>query len=381
MRVVHTADVHLDASFAGLGLPQGYGNKRRQSLRDVFHAIVTRAGEWPADALLIAGDLFEQERITRDTIAFLEAEFDAIGHVPVFVAPGNHDPYSADSPYAGEVWPENVHIFTRPDWHVFPLDDRGLAVHGFAFDGPDISSDPFGSLRIPEDGRIHVAVGHGSERRHLPPGQKLYLPFDAENAAAEGLTYFALGHFHSVIHVTGDFKTSIWYSGAPEGHGFGHTGLRHYLEIEIEGDEVRVTPAASSRAVYQTYAIDCTGALTAQQIVTQIRSLARENALPHIARITLTGLCGPDLRCELGAVYDATAGEFEYLVLDDETILTEDYETLAREKTSFGGFIARLNEEIRDANDSRRRMLERGREVGVAAYRGRELDIRGLERR
>ncbi len=43
--------------------------------------------------------------------------------------------------------------------------------------------------------------------------------------------------------------------------------------------------------------------------------------------------------------------------------------------------VQHVNEEICDANDSRRRMLERGREVGVAAYRGRELEIRGLERR
>ena len=36
-----------------------FGNRRRQSLRDVFSAILRRAKEWPADAVLIAGDLFE----------------------------------------------------------------------------------------------------------------------------------------------------------------------------------------------------------------------------------------------------------------------------------------------------------------------------------
>jgi len=160
MRLVHTADIHLDASFAGTGMPAAFGNRRRQSLRDVFRSIVSRAGEWPADALLIAGDLFEQERVTKDTVAFLIGEFWSIAHVPVFIAPGNHDPYTPDSPYACEEWPENVHVFDQPVWQACSLADRPLVVHGFAFDGPDISSSPFGKLAVPDDGRVHVAVAH-----------------------------------------------------------------------------------------------------------------------------------------------------------------------------------------------------------------------------
>jgi len=55
MRLIHTADVHLDMCFASAHTPPGFGNRRRQSLRDVFHTIIRRAGEWPADVLLIAG--------------------------------------------------------------------------------------------------------------------------------------------------------------------------------------------------------------------------------------------------------------------------------------------------------------------------------------
>jgi len=381
MRLVHTADVHLDACFAGSGMPPGFGNRRRQSLRDVFRAIIERAGHWPADALLIAGDLYEQARVTRDTIAFLQGEFESIGHVPVFIAPGNHDPYTTDAPYATEAWPENVHIFREPAWREFRMDAGGLVVHGFAFDGPDISSSPFGALDVPEDGETHVAVGHGSERRHLPEGQKLYNPFDAEDAAVEGLAYLALGHFHDVIRIEGDFGTAVYYSGAPEGHSFGHTGMRHYLEVEIEAGKVSVRPAPSSRVVYTAHAVDCTGFTTAQQAVDAIRNLPNDFGLPQIARVTLTGQCLPSFRGASSAIWDAVSDRFTYLDLRNETLPEEDYDALAREKTSLGLFVAKLNQELRDTTDeSRRRLLERARDVGLAAYRGRELDIHGLER-
>jgi len=116
IRLIHTADIHLDSCFAGTGMRAGFGNRRRQNLRDVLTSIVARAGDWPADALLIAGDLFEGDRISHDTTQFLSGLFESIPHVPVFIAPGNHDPFTPDSPYATMTWPENVAIFDSPQW-------------------------------------------------------------------------------------------------------------------------------------------------------------------------------------------------------------------------------------------------------------------------
>ncbi|MBI4557796.1 MAG: DNA repair exonuclease [Candidatus Hydrogenedentes bacterium] len=381
MRLIHTADIHLDASFAVAGAPAGFGNRRRQSLRDVFRSIVRRAGEWPADALLIAGDLFELDRVSRDTLSLLNVEFASIPHVRVFIAPGNHDPYVPHSPYAAEVWPENVVIFSNPAWTLYPLPNVPLTVHGFGFDGPDLTVNPFGQLQIPPDGRVHVAVAHGSERGHQPPDKAAYAPFDAPQAAPDGLAYLALGHFHSLTRIEGDFRTAIYYSGAPEGHSFGEPGPRQYLEVELESGQVSVKPVESSRAVYETHTLDCTDFSTAQQIVDAIRAWPKQNAAARIVRLALQGLCAPAIRAQLESVRDAIAAEFEYFELVDQTESTEDYALLARENTSFGAFLYRMNEAIGAvAEEDRRRLLWRAREIGAAAYRGTALPIRGLER-
>lgn len=384
MKLIHTADVHLDRCFSGMGDAATFGNRRRQSLRDAFHGIVTRAREWPADALLIAGDLFEHDRVNRDTVAFLISEFKSIPDVRVFIAPGNHDPYVSDSPYAVEKWPENVTIFSSPEWTSHSVLDGALTVHGFAFDGPVILLSPFGSLQVPEGARegVHVAVAHGSERDHQPPDKDEYAPFHASEAAVDGLSYLALGHFHSMTQIKGDFDTTMYYSGSPEGHGFRDVGPRHYLEIEIEEGKAKVTPVVSSRTEYLTCTLSCEKFASSQDVTVALRKLAQETERPSIARVVLTGVCEARIVSELGAVYDVAAPEFSALELLDRTAPVEDFADLAREDTSLGLFMRRLNQQIEEASEpGRKQLLERARELGVAAFRRRELDVPGLERR
>jgi len=380
MRLVHTADVHLDACFAGAGLSARAANRRRQSLRDVFQGIVRHAAEWPADALLVAGDLFEHERVTPDTAAFLAGLFDSVRPLPVLIAPGNHDPYMAGSPYVAQSWPDNVVIFRRPSWDAVALGGGQLVVHGFAFDGYEISSNPFGSLIIPPDGAVHVALGHGTERAHQPPDGKSYAPFDAETAFVPGLAYFALGHFHRLTEIpVASGRWRMMYSGAPEGHGFDESGEHVFLEVEIDGPEARITPIASDRVRYTVHKLDVSLLVSAQDVIETLRHLAAMYPVPQVSRVSLNGICALSLVADLQAVQDALANDFESLELTDETTPTEDFDELACDPTSLGAFVRRLNEEIRDAPDpERRRMLVRARMIGLAAHRGHAVEIAGL---
>lgn len=370
----------MDATFAIPGAPPGFGNRRRQALRDVFHGIVARTKTWPADALLIPGDLFEIERVTRDTIAFLKAEFESLSPIPIFIAPGNHDPFTRSSPYTCESWPEHVMIFEKPEWTSYSLDSISLTVHGFAFDGPDISRNPFGNLRVPSDGRVHIALAHGSEMGSLPPEKGAYAPFHAGQAAAEGLRYLALGHYHS--RKTFETVSGTWmeYSGAPEGHGFGEPGLHYYLEVEIEGKETRVTAVPSSRSIYLTHSIDCSRVAGSHEIIEAIRALAGSVNPRQIARVRLTGVASAAWHQEIPAIRDVVAPEFEFLELVDELEPEEDYETLGRQQTSLGAFVRRMNKELQSTtNPDRRRLVCRARELGAAAYQNRALRLLELD--
>ena len=74
--------------------------------------------------------------------------------------------------------------------------------------------------------------------------------------------------------------------------------------------------------------------------------------------------------------------DFEVFFLDtiDESFLAEDFDNLAEEPSAAGLFLARMNEQLRDAPDDRlRRMLARARDAGLSAFREQDLPFRHRE--
>ena len=163
MRFLHFADLHLDAPFAW-ARPET-ARLRRRNRRETLTRILQLADEEHVDAILCAGDLFEHERFTPDTVAFLRESF-ARTDRPIYLAPGNHDWYSARSPYALEEWSPNVHLFTEARLTAVGLAD-GLTLWGAAHRAPANTGPFFADFR-PERGGVHLALAHASERSALP---------------------------------------------------------------------------------------------------------------------------------------------------------------------------------------------------------------------
>lgn len=380
IRLIHTADIHLDACFAGAAFPPGFGNRRRQGLRDALCAILDRAAQWPADAVLIAGDLYDDERVSRDTVAFCREAF-AGTPVPILIAPGNHDPCTPSSAYARTNWPENVHIFSTPTWTSRALLDGRLIVHGFGWDTAALRIDPFSGLTVPDDGAVHVAIGHGSERSHQVPDDEVFAPFDAADLARPGLRYVALGHLHRETDVGGSHATRMFYPGSPEGLDFRHTGAHSYLEVEIHDERVEVRSVPSSQVLWTVHTIDVSDLESSHELIEALRRLAHDAPLPLVARVVLTGTCDTAFQAALDGVKDALADSFAFLDLIDRTQTVEDYDSLATQGTTLGAFMARLNDEVTAASaEAQRQLLMRAREVGLAAFRNQDLPVRGMER-
>src|SRR5438270_9079244 len=110
MKLLHFADLHLDAPFAWA--PPEAARLRRRNRRESLTRILELASRERCDAILSAGDLFEVDRVRPDTLEFLRSAFAEVA-IPVYLAPGNHDWLSSASPYLTVEWPANVHVFTQ----------------------------------------------------------------------------------------------------------------------------------------------------------------------------------------------------------------------------------------------------------------------------
>ena len=386
MKLIHTADIHLDTSYAWAAGPgvlhaPDFGRRRRQDLRAVFQAILRRAAAWPADAVLIAGDLFDLDRLRWDTVAFLREGFDLIRPIPVFITPGECDPCTPDSPYACEDWPPNVHLFRKPVWSAVELPALNAVVHGFGFDAAQPSANPLAEgLALEADGRVHVAVGHGAELGRLPERVARVMPFEAKTMDVKGLAYLALGHYHEITPVMGLRHTAMGYPGSPEGHDFDTPGAHYYLEVELPpGGAPEARPVESSRTHYQRQTVDCTGVATAEELADRLRGPLAEGAHQPL-HLALTGRPAAPVDGLVRAVLARAPQRRDLVRWADETPGTAALEALTHEATSLGAFAARVARELADAPDAARRgVVRRAAALGLAAYRGEVSPLPGAE--
>src|SRR5713101_1388895 len=91
IRLLVTSDNHLGRYYARMSVAALA--KRREYLRQGFLAACKRALAWPADVMLLAGDLFDQtapRNVDRTLVARWLLRLNK-ARIPVFAVAGNHD--------------------------------------------------------------------------------------------------------------------------------------------------------------------------------------------------------------------------------------------------------------------------------------------------
>jgi DNA repair exonuclease SbcCD nuclease subunit len=379
IRFIHTSDIHLDTSFAGSGLPSRLGDRKREAIRGTLRRILEDARREQVDLVLIAGDLYEHDRVTPDTIEFVKRQFESLGPIPVFIAPGNHDPYLVESPYAIESWPANVHVFGEEEFRSIELPDKGIRVTGFGFNHSQMPEHLFQKLPIlPQDG-WNLVIAHGSDTNGVPAGKSAHGPFTVDEIAGKNVTYCGLGHYHQQRLVVNPIdRTQVWYSGIPEGRAWDEQGNCGYLMGEIRTDGLlTVTPRCTNQYPFVTVAVDCDGLVTREQIIEAVLqrrgSEFNENA---ILCVRLEGALDPKLDLSKTEIEERLAGAALHIIWDDRTSAPLDFDALARERTLCGYFVRSMNQQIGAAAAAERPVLERARLYGSQALLGREVRIR-----
>ena len=126
-KVLHAADFHLDSAFRSL--PEEQARLRRQESRELPGRLVDWANDHGAQLMLLAGDLFDSDRLFSQTAQML-AQALARFRGTVVIAPGNHDWLSAASPYRQPIWPDNIHIFLGRGMERLVLPELGFRRRG-----------------------------------------------------------------------------------------------------------------------------------------------------------------------------------------------------------------------------------------------------------
>ena len=244
-RFLHTSDWQLGMTRRFLS--EEAAARFSQDRIDAIRRLGILAGEHDARFIVVAGDVFESNQLSRQTVLRSIEALRSLP-VPVFLLPGNHDPLDASSIFSS---PE----FAQLDETVIVIRDaRPVPVPGLPdvdvvgapwrtkHPDSDLCGDMLASLES-DPARIRVGVCHGQPDILSPDKDRPEtINLSAAEAAIEDgrIHYLALGDRHSLTPVGSSER--IWFSGAPVATDFTETDPNKTLLIELSPHTCRVEP-------------------------------------------------------------------------------------------------------------------------------------------
>ncbi|WP_437808621.1 metallophosphoesterase family protein [Sorangium sp. So ce1078] len=321
-RFIHTADWQL--GFRARFIPGDAGalvrNQRFETLREIGNV----ARETKAEFIVVAGDVFEDHGLRPAT---LHGAFEAMAEIPapIYLLPGNHDPFSSDALYRSELWrrecPRHVHLLGSRE----PVIVReGVALLGCPLFERHTLGDVTEHL-TPELGpRDHVRIGvaHGGIKEFLErvagDGERVHNAIPADRASRARLDYLALGDWHGRLRI--DERT--WYSGTPEATHFTEKDPGSVLVVEIDapGAAPRVTPRPVAGLVWESAVRHLDSAADLVGLERHLDGFARKGIT--LLDLTLTGAIDASTRARLDELVEAARHRFRFLRVHDERLQT-----------------------------------------------------------
>ena len=206
VRLVHTSDLHI-------------GDRSGHPMADcALRAVVEATPRLGGDVLLLAGDIFDNARVSDDVVEEFVDEIHRLASCETVILPGNHDLYNEGSVYLRPAFrdkPDNLHIITQAEGETITFPELTLKVWGRAM--PSHTPDFHPLEGMPENGEdlwlVALAHGHFHFDDDLDRRSSPIYPAEVANAPCD---YLALGHWDRHADVSQGQVTAV-YSGTARG--------------------------------------------------------------------------------------------------------------------------------------------------------------------
>ena len=349
VKILHTADWQIGKQFGFIAQDAG-AVVRVQRLKTV-EKIAKLASERRVDAVIVAGDVFENNTLADDT---LRKTLQAMRHFKDgkwILLPGNHDPASAESAWTRLERigiPENIVAATSEE-PIF-LGEKGLAVLAAPLHRKHEVRDlteSFGSRKTPE-GVIRVGLAHGSVENVLPGEWDAKNPIAADRTSLAKLDYLALGDWHGTLRV----NDRTWYAGTPEPDSFKENDTGNVLLVTLDGPGAlpHVEKIHVGHFVWHRIEKALHGAEDIAHLTRQFSSLPEPHDR-HIVQSRLSGVLDLASHNTLDEVVAEWAAKFHYLTVSEGSLVTEPTED-DFDRIDLSGFVRTAVERLREIQKS-----------------------------
>lgn len=372
VKVLHCADLHLDAPFVCGDVRKS--ELRRSELLSTFSSMMNYVKHTGVDVVVISGDLFESENVTRDTAAMLQREFADNPMCRFVIAPGNHDPYTENGVYGKIKFPPNVYIFKSTAVSCFSFDDLNLDVYGYAFVNPVLEYNPFSNARPNINSRINILCAHGE----LGVSKSSSCPITVDEIRATGFDYVALGHIHAGSDIEKIDDTFYAYSGCLEGRDFGECGYKGAILCEFEKEKYELKANFKKlrfcKRHYEIERVNVSGAQNLSDVVSAVKNVIEEKQYTRdaLVRVILEGDVSSELVISKSAFTSIEEMLF-YLEIVNKTRPFYDIDRLKNDPTIRGAFYEELKPMLESEDENERQIAYSALKYGLSALGGNNV--------
>ncbi len=376
VKLIHTADLHLDSAFRSRFTKEEAENRRQKQLM-AWKELLSFAVEKKVQGILIAGDLFDSPVVSHGTMDFFLSTIAEHPEISFFYLRGNHD--TENTFCYQENLPKNLFLFSEKG-KKYRLNDR-LLLAGMEYGTKDISfgenegatqgagqaaeqgvgqENAHGAealskseseseeeskfLKLKEED-CNILLLHGALYQGTPKGDS----FQGEegiflkNLEKLPLSYIALGH----IHKGGEGRLNngaLWaYPGCLQGRGFDEEGERGflYLKVEEEKKEIHKEFIPIKQGEFRILEIELLedegtlACLKKIEVEMEKAGIAKEDSL----RIILKGKKGLEQERNLRYLQLQLQDSVFFLEIRDECELSWNREEAMKEKSLKGEFL------------------------------------------
>lgn len=371
VKIVHTADLHFDTPFNEVDDKQRAINK--EELKEVFKNIINFCKEKQVDILLLAGDIFDNLTLNRETIYFLENVFNYIKETRVFISPGNHDPYNNNSFYKLIKWPENVYIFKDKLEKVY-IEELETNVWGAAFNEKYVRESLIKGFSQ-NNKEINIMVIHG-EISSSSEGNE-YNPITLKDIKESGMDYIALGHRHNFSGILKEGNTFYSYSGCPQGRGFNETGDKGIIYGYVSKGAVELSFIKTCKRNYEEVYVDISNLFGYEEVIKKILDVIKEeDRKNNLYKIILKGEVSEKFHIEEKVLKSKLVKDFYFCKVVDKTSIALDIKELSKGYSVKSIFVKNLLKKLQEAKtDEEKDIIKMALKIGVSSLSEAEVNI------
>ncbi len=326
MKIIHLADVHLDSKLnSHLSIEKA--KQRKSEILVSFGKVVDYAKETGVKVVIIAGDLFDSNKVLKSTEKFIFEKISSAENIDFIYIQGNHD----DKIEFSSELPSNLkqvdNGFNRFDYEnvsigTIGLEDENYLKINFEKDNYNIAV-------------MHGTLGNSSDEFYINP--KLL-----QN---KNIDYLALGHIHKSGEGKLDDRAKYRYCGCLDGRGFDECGEKGFFVIDTDIGTDEFVPM-STRVIYE-FKVDVSELNSTNAIIDKIKELTSDIAKTNLVRVVLEGSVDED-ELDEQLIKTSFKDKFFCFNLKNETTVFYDYESYKNDISLKGEFMRLISTEELD---------------------------------